>query len=289
MSKTIDEGLAGALVKLAGKALKSQSVRQSARTGALGAGLAAAWKNTYGGSNKQRPNPSQQPTSRRSAPNDTWSRMVSTESGGRQFGSSGQTLTSHKGAIGAAQIMPQYGAEFAQRAGVEWDERKARTDRDYNLKLGRAQFDHLVNTYKGDHARAAAAYNAGPGGLRRAERAARAAGRPDAWREYLPQETKDYVRKVIREETPTHYMSKRDLINRVVDTYSVQPQEQASLQELFVQCVETLKESHTILLLRLFNDLSENNQEIMFDLVQTNEGVRELLDFAIDKYMIQKD
>ena len=288
MSKTIDEGLVSTLIKVAGRALKSPTVRQTARTGVLAGGAVAAWKNAYkDGPNKNIQTP--QSLAKPSGANDTWSRMVGKESGGRQFGSGGQTLTSRKGAIGASQIMPKYGAEFAQRAGVAWDEKRARTDRDYNLKLGKAQFDHLVNKYKGDHARAAAAYNAGPGGLSKAEQKARAAGRPDKWRDYLPAETRDYVGTVVREDTSSKYLSKMDVISKVVDTYTATPEESTSIQEMFVEHVETLKESHAILLLRLFNDLSEENQQTMFEMVQTADGTKELLDFAIDKYMAQKN
>lgn len=283
MSKPVDESFIGTLVRTLGRTASSPTVRQTARTAALGAGATAAWRGTQGN------NPSSRTPNRTPPGNDTWSRMVGVESGGRQFNRAGQTLTSPKGAIGAAQIMPQYGAEFARRAGVEWDERRARTDREYNLSLGRAQFDHLVRRYRGDHARAAAAYNAGPGGLARAERRARAAGRPDNWRYYLPAETRNYVGRVVHEDTSGQYLSKRDVINRVVETYSVQPEEPVTLQEMFIEHVETLKESHAMFLLRLFNDLSEDNQEVMFDMVQTEEGVRELLDFAIDKYMVSKN
>lgn len=289
---TIDEGV-GALVRLASRAIRSPSVRQTARTGALGAGLATVWRNTYGGDNTPR-----QPSSRggntprqpSSSADTTWNRMVGTESGGRQFSRSGQTLTSRAGAIGAAQIMPQYGAEFARRAGVEWDERRARTDRDYNLRLGRAQFDHLLKTYNGDHSRAAAAYNAGARRLRDAERSAARAGNPDAWRDYLPAETRDYLRKNIREDSSVKYMTVNDIIAKTVDTYCVNERPvQLSLDEAFVACLENFNESHAILLLNLFNDLTEENQETMFEMVQTDEGVRELLDFAIDKYMAIKN
>ena len=215
----------------------------------------------------------------------TWNRMVSQESGGSQFNKSGGTLTSHKGAIGASQIMPQFGAEFAKRAGVDWDEKRARTDKDYNLKLGRAQFNHLVGKYKGDVERAAAAYNAGPGNVAKALDKASRTG--SDWRRHLPGETRNYIAKtVVRESVPTKY-TREDIINRTVEKYAPRYEEVTplTLEEQFAEKTQDLSENHVFTLLRLFNDLDESNQLTMLSMVESEQGVRELLDFAIDKYI----
>jgi len=93
-----------------------------------------------------------------------WSRMVQQESGGNQFDSNGEPLTSSAGAVGIAQVMPDTAPEAARMAGLEWDEERYRNDAEYNQALGRAYFDAQVDKY-GDPMLAAAAYNAGPGNV----------------------------------------------------------------------------------------------------------------------------
>ena len=99
----------------------------------------------------------------------------------------GTWKTSFKGAVGPAQIMPATGPEAARLAGLPWDEKlfKANTPEaaEYNLKLGEAYYAKQLETF-GDPLKAAAAYNAGPGAVQRAERRARAKG--GEWTDYLP-------------------------------------------------------------------------------------------------------
>ena len=120
-----------------------------------------------------------------------WSRMLQQESGGRQFAADGSPLTSPKGAIGIAQVMPGTAPEAAALAGLPFDENRYRTDPAYNEALGRAYFNQQVRTF-GDPARAAAAYNAGPGAVRRAVQRG-----GENWLSLLPAETQNYVRSVI--------------------------------------------------------------------------------------------
>lgn len=133
---------------------------------------------------------------------------VGTESGGRQFGTDGKPLTSPKGAIGIAQVMPGTGPEAANLAGLPWDENRYRTDPAYNRAIGLAYFQRQLQD-TGDLAMAYAAYNAGPGRLQKAVKAAELAkndpnfrgalydgqGDPRDWRSHLPKETRDYVAK----------------------------------------------------------------------------------------------
>lgn len=112
--------------------------------------------------------------------------IESNESGGRQFGADGKPLTSSAGAVGIMQVMPGTGPEAAALAGLPWDEKRFRTDKDYNRALGVAYFNKQLETF-GDPVVAAAAYNAGPGAVQKALK------KGGNWLEALPQETQDYV------------------------------------------------------------------------------------------------
>ena len=123
------------------------------------------------------------------------------ESGNRQFDEQGRTIISPKGAVGIAQIMPETGPEAAKLAGLPWDEERFRTDAAYNAALGEAYFRHMLKLFEGDVPRAIAAYNAGPGGVMKAEKKAEEwskenPGQPKTWFDFLPKETQDYVPKV---------------------------------------------------------------------------------------------
>ena len=51
----------------------------------------------------------------------TFDRLLKQESGGRQFNTNGGVVTSKKGAIGIAQVMPATGPEAAKLAGEAFD------------------------------------------------------------------------------------------------------------------------------------------------------------------------
>lgn len=122
---------------------------------------------------------------------DTFSRMINVESRGQQFDRSGKPLTSRAGAIGIAQVMPGTAPEAARLAGLPFDENRYRNDRDYNLALGKAYYEKQLADF-GDERLAAAAYNAGPGAVRRALQK----GGPDGWINHVPRDTQKYVRDV---------------------------------------------------------------------------------------------
>lgn len=123
--------------------------------------------------------------------------LIGTESGGRQFDRNGQPLTSSAGAIGIAQVMPTTGPEAAKLAGMKWDEQRYKTDPEYNRALGRAYFEQQLKDFDGRLDLAYAAYNAGPGRLKQAIGQARKQG--GDWLDYMPEETKKYVAKNMRE------------------------------------------------------------------------------------------
>jgi hypothetical protein len=118
-------------------------------------------------------------------------RMINVESRGQQFDRAGKPLTSSAGAIGIAQVMPGTAPEAAKLAGLPFDDNRYRNDPEYNLALGRAYFEKQLADF-GDERLAAAAYNAGPGAIRRALQK----GGPDNWINHVPRETQNYVRDV---------------------------------------------------------------------------------------------
>lgn len=132
---------------------------------------------------------------------------LGTESNHRQFGPDGKPLTSPKGAIGIAQVMPDTAPEAAKLAGLPWDKNRYKNDPAYNKALGMAYFQRQLQKNGGDLAKAYAAYNGGPGRLaeaiKKAEQSAKAAKadpnvKPKTWLEFMPQETRDYVAKNMR-------------------------------------------------------------------------------------------
>lgn len=108
------------------------------------------------------------------------------ESGGRQFAANGKPLTSSAGAIGVMQVMPGTAPEAARLAGVKWDEGRYRNDAAYNQKIGEAYFKEMLRQFK-DPEVAAAAYNAGPGAVRKA------LAKDGNYLDHLSPETKGYV------------------------------------------------------------------------------------------------
>lgn len=127
-------------------------------------------------------------------PNAMFATIKSIESNGHQTNASGAPLTSSKGAVGIAQVMPTTGPEAAKLAGLPWDASRFQTDGQYNAQLGQAYFNKQLQTF-GDPLKAAAAYNAGPGRLQSAISQAQNAGHPGDWKSYLPKETQAYVSK----------------------------------------------------------------------------------------------
>jgi len=100
-------------------------------------------------------------------PDATFAAMIHLESGGQQMDAKGNTITSGKGAVGKAQLMPDTARQVAQSVGLPWDETRFRQDGAYNQALGQAYFSQLCQKYGGNQTLACAAYNAGPGNVDR--------------------------------------------------------------------------------------------------------------------------
>lgn len=118
--------------------------------------------------------------------------MAQAESGNRQTDEQGRTIRSPKGAAGVMQIMPGTAPDAARMAGLPWDEEAYLNDTDYNRQLGIAYFANMLDSFDGDVEMALAAYNYGPGNVRRLLQS-----RGDAWQEGLPEETRDYLDKIL--------------------------------------------------------------------------------------------
>ena len=142
------------------------------------------------------------------APDDIFQNQLRAESGNRQTDRSGQIMTSPKGALGIAQIMPAtamqpgYGVPdiftLAQQRGIEVPDRSEATARqllankDLNQAFGQ-NYSTAMRQRFGDSA-GVAAYNAGPGAVER--NMGRNQGQFNVAQ--APQETQGYLDKVMR-------------------------------------------------------------------------------------------
>ena len=82
-------------------------------------------------------------------------------------------------------------------------------------------------------------------------------------------------------ETAVKKLTKEDIISKVIDTYVSEDCTPASLDEQFIARVEHLPEAHAVTLLSLFDSLNEENKNRMLQAVDTEQGINDLLDFAI--------
>lgn len=118
--------------------------------------------------------------------------LIQIESGGNQFSRvNNQPLTSNKGAVGIAQLLPATAKDAAKMAGLEWNQEKFYKDANYNKAIGEAYYNKQLEMFGGDSFKAAAAYNAGPA---RVKKLVETFG--DKWADKLPPETKNYIAKL---------------------------------------------------------------------------------------------
>ncbi|WP_246098764.1 lytic transglycosylase domain-containing protein [Paracoccus laeviglucosivorans] len=110
------------------------------------------------------------------------------------------TVSSHVGALGLMQVMPDTGRAMARKLGEPFDQRRMTRDAAYNARLGSAYLDGLRERFGTSIALVSSGYNAGPG------RPARWLGDfgdlrqgadPVEWVEMIPfDETRNYVMRV---------------------------------------------------------------------------------------------
>jgi len=119
----------------------------------------------------------------------------------RQESSFDRAAISHAGARGLMQLMPGTAAEQAGKMGVGYDWSRLTSDPSYNVMLGSAYFQRLLNTWDGNVPLAVASYNAGAGNVRKwINRYGDPRRGKDVlqWIEQIPfSETKGYVQRVI--------------------------------------------------------------------------------------------
>lgn len=106
------------------------------------------------------------------------------ESGGNHLDKHGNVLTSPAGALGVMQLMPKTAADL----GVD------PTDKAQNIDGGVDYLGRMIDQF-GDTAKGLAAYNAGPGAVKRALKM-EAEGEGD-WLSHMPDETKNYVKSIL--------------------------------------------------------------------------------------------
>jgi len=109
---------------------------------------------------------------------------------------------SHVGALGLMQLMPATARRVARQIRYPYSKQRLLSDPAYNLTLGSRYFEGLLERYGGSPVLALAAYNAGPGSVRRWLEEygdPRAVGSdPVDWVELIPySETRNYVQRVL--------------------------------------------------------------------------------------------
>jgi soluble lytic murein transglycosylase len=119
----------------------------------------------------------------------------------RQESSFDPYAVSHAGARGMMQLMTGTAREQAGKMGVGFDSYRLISDPRYNVMIGSAYFNRLLNNWNGSVPLAVAAYNAGSGNVRKwINRYGDPRGQVDMlkWIEAIPYtETRAYVQRVI--------------------------------------------------------------------------------------------
>ena len=109
---------------------------------------------------------------------------------------------SHAGARGLMQLMPATARAVSRSIKTRYSRTRLTTDPAYNIRLGRAYLAALIKQYGGSYVLAIAAYNAGPGAVRRWIRTNGDPRLDDEdvidWIEAIPySETRNYVQRVL--------------------------------------------------------------------------------------------
>ena len=120
----------------------------------------------------------------------------------RQESSFDPSVVSHANAHGMMQVLPSTGAEQAGKMGVAFNASRLTTDPAFNVMLGSAYFQRLLDRWGGSYPLAVASYNAGAGNV---NKWVRNYGDPRTsrvdmlnWIEKIPfEETRGYVQRVL--------------------------------------------------------------------------------------------
>jgi soluble lytic murein transglycosylase len=138
------------------------------------------------------------PTLPASVPGELWSLAHGIS---RQESSFDPYAMSHAGARGMMQLMVGTAREQADKMGVGFDSYRLISDPSYNVMIGSAYFQRMLNQWGGNVPLAVASYNAGAGNVRKwVNTYGDPRGQVDVlkWIEAIPySETKAYVQRVI--------------------------------------------------------------------------------------------
>ena len=121
-----------------------------------------------------------------------FSKLIQAESRGQHTDKSGKLITSSAGATGISQLM----GPTAAKPGYGVEPLKDKSEAEY-LRVGRDYLKAMLKEFDGDYRKAVAAYNAGPGNIKKA-----VAKGGDKWEDHLPKpsETKPYMSKILGEQ-----------------------------------------------------------------------------------------
>lgn len=131
--------------------------------------------------------------------NDSWTMIHAIARQESQFD---RTIASSANAQGLMQLLPGTAAEQAGKLGLPASTALLTEDPIYNVTLGGGFFRRLKDNFGGSHVLAVAAYNAGPGNVRKFLAANGDPRQPGMdmidWIEAIPfSETKNYVQRVL--------------------------------------------------------------------------------------------
>ena len=120
----------------------------------------------------------------------------------RQESQFDRQASSPVGARGLMQLMPGTARDTAGKLGLSYDYGRLTSDPSYNIMLGSSFFARLLDQFSGNHVLAVAAYNAGPGNVRKWLAANGDPRMPGVdvidWIEAIPfTETRGYVQRVL--------------------------------------------------------------------------------------------
>ena len=135
----------------------------------------------------KRQNPSSTSPSPSMGFEDVFARVVQAESRGKHRDASGALTTSPVGAQGITQVMPKTG----QDPGYGVAPLKNDSEQEY-LRFGKDLLKAYTREFGGDIAKGLAAYNWGPGSLKKAIK-----DNGEGWRDALPAETKKYLKTIL--------------------------------------------------------------------------------------------
>lgn len=119
--------------------------------------------------------------------NEVFQKLIGAESQGKHTDASGGLTTSPVGAEGITQVMPKTGVDPGY--GVAPVKNKSREE---YVRFGQDYLRAMLKEFNGDYEKALAAYNWGPGSVKKV-----VDDKGDKWKTALPAETKKYLKKIL--------------------------------------------------------------------------------------------